>query len=92
MDHSQEGIVANMEEETYEVTVTTVTGQHNIVIGQWALIIGQHGSQPICTDRIMKKSDAMQHSMQQAYIEMHQTFRGLERESRDAISSKIVTV
>ncbi|KAK9158822.1 hypothetical protein Scep_005396 [Stephania cephalantha] len=76
-DHEgQEEIVANMEEETREVTVTLVTGQHTHVIGQRAPVTSQHGSQPLCAEEIMKKFDAMQHSMQQAHTEMHQTFRG----------------
>ncbi|KAK9145222.1 hypothetical protein Sjap_005125 [Stephania japonica] len=44
----------------------------------------------ICTEMIMKRFDAMQHSMQQALAELQQTFIRLQRESKEAIMTKII--
>ncbi|KAK9132643.1 hypothetical protein Scep_012171 [Stephania cephalantha] len=45
----------------------------------------------LCTKDIMKKFDTMQHNTQEALTKMQQTLKGLERESREVIASKITT-
>ncbi|KAK9148206.1 hypothetical protein Scep_006963 [Stephania cephalantha] len=62
--HSQEGTFTNME-DTQDLTVTHVT-------------VRDHGTQQLCTDDIMKKFDAMQHTTQQALTEMQHTLKGME--------------
>ncbi|KAK9131042.1 hypothetical protein Sjap_011529 [Stephania japonica] len=52
--------------------------------------VGDQEVQQIYTKEIMKRFNAMQHSMQQALAEMHQTFIWLQRELEKAITTKIV--
>ncbi|KAK9131038.1 hypothetical protein Sjap_011525 [Stephania japonica] len=50
----------------------------------------EYDEDQICTEEIRKRFNAMQHSMQQALAEMHQTFIWLQRELEEAITAKIV--